>query len=276
MRGDLAGMQQGTTKPDVKQAITQLGLEYRLMTQFTSFVAVEEMVVTEGGQPRRVDVPVELPEGVNPQISYGGENTGSNNMTFGQFVTVQSSASPMNSATVNYSVTPTVRKPSRRAKPAGNVKSSPHISGGGGSGGGGGIAAGTGSSAAGVMPARAAVAIDAEKVIAPLTADQVRMDELLKKAHPSLVALIIRLGKKETSSALEEAKFVRDGKAELQVWLTEKSDRTLGLLKELGLEVTLNPTTSKLVIGRVSMEKIEGLVKLDFVRYVSQQFVRDQ
>ena len=49
----------------MKQTITQLGLDYRLMTQFTSFVAVEEMVVTDGGQPRRIDVPVEVPEGVN-------------------------------------------------------------------------------------------------------------------------------------------------------------------------------------------------------------------
>jgi len=52
-------------KEELKQTITQLGLDYRLMTQFTSFVAVEEMVVTDGGQPRRIDVPVEVPEGVN-------------------------------------------------------------------------------------------------------------------------------------------------------------------------------------------------------------------
>ena len=44
---------------EVKQAVIQLGLDYRLMTQFTSFVAVEEMIVTDGGQPRRIDVPVE-------------------------------------------------------------------------------------------------------------------------------------------------------------------------------------------------------------------------
>ena len=52
-------MQQNNAHADVKETITQLGLEYRLMTQFTSFVAIEEMVVTDGGQPRRIDVPVE-------------------------------------------------------------------------------------------------------------------------------------------------------------------------------------------------------------------------
>ena len=36
------------------------------MTQFTSFVAVEEKVVNQDGKPVRVDVPVELPEGVSP------------------------------------------------------------------------------------------------------------------------------------------------------------------------------------------------------------------
>lgn len=35
------------------------------MTQFTSFVAVEEKVVNRDGKPVRVDVPVELPEGVS-------------------------------------------------------------------------------------------------------------------------------------------------------------------------------------------------------------------
>jgi Ca-activated chloride channel family protein len=65
MSQDFNGIQSGNAKEDVKEAITQLGLEYRLMTQFTSFVAVEEMTVTDGGQPRRVDVPVELPEGVS-------------------------------------------------------------------------------------------------------------------------------------------------------------------------------------------------------------------
>jgi Ca-activated chloride channel family protein len=65
MSQDFNGVQQGTMKDDVKQNIIQLGLDYRLMTQFTSFVAVEEMIVTDGGVPRRIDVPVEVPEGVN-------------------------------------------------------------------------------------------------------------------------------------------------------------------------------------------------------------------
>src|SRR6185369_1307859 len=61
---DLSGAQAGNMRPELKDTITQLGIEYRLMTQFTSFVAVEEMIVTDGGKPRRIDVPVEVPAGV--------------------------------------------------------------------------------------------------------------------------------------------------------------------------------------------------------------------
>ncbi len=65
------GIQQGNPKPTIRTAITQLGLDYRLMTQFTSFVAVEELIITEGGQPRRIDVPIEIPDGVSYEGVFG-------------------------------------------------------------------------------------------------------------------------------------------------------------------------------------------------------------
>ena len=68
---DYLGVQRGNPKPEVREAITTLGLEYRLMTQFTSFVAVEEVVVTDGGTPRRIQVPVEMPEGVRHDGVFG-------------------------------------------------------------------------------------------------------------------------------------------------------------------------------------------------------------
>ncbi len=71
MAQDYNGIQQDMAKTNIKEAITKLGLEYRLMTQFTSFVAVEEMIITEGGHPRRIDVPVELPEGVSYEGIFG-------------------------------------------------------------------------------------------------------------------------------------------------------------------------------------------------------------
>src|SRR5262249_50715988 len=71
MRQDWAGAQTGAQRPDVKAGVTKLGLDFGLMTQYTSFVAVEEMVVNEGGQQRHVDVPVEMPEGVSYDGVFG-------------------------------------------------------------------------------------------------------------------------------------------------------------------------------------------------------------
>jgi Ca-activated chloride channel homolog len=51
--------------------ITKLGLDFNLMTPFTSFVAVEETIVTDGIVPRRVDIPVEIPEGVTYEGIFG-------------------------------------------------------------------------------------------------------------------------------------------------------------------------------------------------------------
>src|SRR5947199_114829 len=94
MGQDYYGMQRGTVRDDIRKQITDLGLEYRLMTQFTSFVAVEEMTVTDGGKPRRVEVPVELPEGVSEraiqELSINGRNVNSLGMIVGGGVSVMS------------------------------------------------------------------------------------------------------------------------------------------------------------------------------------------
>lgn len=74
---DYAGVQRGTVSNELRNEITRLGLKYRLMTQFTAFVAVEEKVVTEGGVPRRIEVPVEMPEGVSYKGVFGEPKTGS-------------------------------------------------------------------------------------------------------------------------------------------------------------------------------------------------------
>jgi Ca-activated chloride channel family protein len=58
---------------DAREEITKLALDYRLMSPYTSFVAVEETVVTDGGKARRVDVPVEIPEGVSYEGVFGKE-----------------------------------------------------------------------------------------------------------------------------------------------------------------------------------------------------------
>jgi Ca-activated chloride channel family protein len=64
MSQDWSGIQRGNSAH--KAEIIQVGLTHSLATQYTSFVAVEEQTVVQGGKPVRIEVPVELPQGVSP------------------------------------------------------------------------------------------------------------------------------------------------------------------------------------------------------------------
>lgn len=61
----LADYQKIDPGDDKVAAITQLGLDYNLMTEYTSFVAVDERVRNEGGKLETVKQPLPLPAGVS-------------------------------------------------------------------------------------------------------------------------------------------------------------------------------------------------------------------
>jgi Ca-activated chloride channel family protein len=73
MMQDMTGLQQGQMKPALEEDITGLGITYSILTQFTSFVAVEELRITEGGKARTIRVPVEMPQGVSYSGVFGRE-----------------------------------------------------------------------------------------------------------------------------------------------------------------------------------------------------------
>jgi von Willebrand factor type A domain len=283
MGQDYNGLQQGNMRDDLKQTITQLGLEYRLMTQFTSFVAVEEMIVTDGGKPRRIDVPVEVPEGVSREGVFGAELNSSqvqslpmNARGYGQFAILSGMSN-----VVTKSGTNSGSKARRSASGGGGIATG---SGGGvgpgrsGNAGGGNRKAGGGAgggAAASPSPPNAAmtVTVVADEVAASrsLSPEEEKRQRLLTKLNPSLLAVIERLKNKEAKPGPDEARFIRDGKAEIQIWLNEKSEENLAELKKLGFEVVLDPKTAKLVIGRLPVEKLDALAELKFVRYVAPQ-----
>ncbi len=68
---DWMGAQSGNPDPKIKEAIVGTALDYRLMSQYTSFVAVEQRVVNVGGKQRTVEVPVEMPDGVSYEGIFG-------------------------------------------------------------------------------------------------------------------------------------------------------------------------------------------------------------
>jgi Ca-activated chloride channel family protein len=222
MGQDYNGAQSGNMRQELKDTITQLGIEYRLMTQFTSFVAVQEMIVTDGGQPRRIDVPVEVPEGVNGRAVMG--DVGSVGFiapakTIGQFMVARKVAGVATADAAPPSAAPVVS----------------------------GIRA---------------------EVLSPK--DQ-KVELVRTKVHASIFAIIQRLKDRVGLPAAGEAMFVKADKATLQVWLTDKSDATRAKLKELGFEVIVDPTASKLIIGSLPIDKLEMLAQLSFVKYVAPQ-----
>lgn len=57
--------------PDITKQITTTALEYRLVSQYTSFVAVDNQVVSADGKPVLVPQPVDMPEGVRYEGVFG-------------------------------------------------------------------------------------------------------------------------------------------------------------------------------------------------------------
>jgi hypothetical protein len=71
MARDLQALQRGETPEATREEIVTLALAHRLMTQFTSFVAVENQIVNQGGQQRTVPVEVAMPDGVRYEGIFG-------------------------------------------------------------------------------------------------------------------------------------------------------------------------------------------------------------
>ncbi len=235
MARDYAGIQQGTARKDVKEEITQLGLDFHLMTQFTSFVAVEEMTVTEDGQPRLIQVPVEMPEGVSPEGVFG-----------------KAGEAPYAPASA-----PVAAKVMRQSGASFN-----------------GISSGTaGGSLSTNQPATNG------RVTRELKDEEADRASAIRVNRPAtwetrLDANLLRVAKcyeMEVTQPLRrgQCKLTGASKLEVEVWLTEKNAASLAKLRALGFEVKLDPKTSKLIIGKVTVAKLGQLARLDVVRYIA-------
>ena len=53
---EIGATQDKSTHDEIREEITKLGLDFKLMTQYTSFVAVDEVLYTGGEEPTRVEV----------------------------------------------------------------------------------------------------------------------------------------------------------------------------------------------------------------------------
>lgn len=59
MREEMTNFVPGSPTGEKREEITELGLQFKLMTQYTSFVAIDDLLFNGTDKPTRVDVPVE-------------------------------------------------------------------------------------------------------------------------------------------------------------------------------------------------------------------------
>lgn len=263
MQQDLTGVQQGNPNPAVQEEILGLGLRYRLLTQFTSFVAVEKVTITAGGQPRTVAVPVEMPQGVSYEGVFGEaaalKQMGQPAQVFGRAI-----ESPAN------------RRQAARAYGGGL--------GGGGLGGGGfgGAAAPSAkpmsapaAPAAGSAPPAPALALPPQPQRAireklaesrDEAAEADREPAAASKLAPELAQLVAELAKHQGEKSFTVGPIaVRDGRVEVQVQLSDLSEATVKKLTDLGLVELGRARSVNLVIGTIAADKLEALAALDAV-----------
>ena len=253
MSQDYAGMQKGSVQPAVQQEITQLGLSYRLMTQFTSFVAVEERVVTTNGKPQRVEVPVEMPEGVSYEGVFGNAGDNMYATKVGRRVSAQMSLAGGSGGGMM------MRQ--MAAPRAGNSAAA-----GSGGGVGGGFIAGA---PAPPPPPPTAGLPRAVNQLEPAATppDQKPTGEraiLESKLSPALLAAFDCW--KESGSACSKLK---GDKVDLQLFLTLDSKAALERLKALGFTISEEKQKQKAVIGQLPVSKLVELAQMDAVRFVA-------
>ncbi len=230
MMQDFEGLQSGRFPDDLKQQITTLGLEYRLMTQFTSFVAVEEMTVTVGGQPTKIEVPVEMPDGVSyegvfgeqaamtamPMTAVGG---GAGGGMFGQGMGRRPASPPMLPKQAEVSQRRISHEADTNWKA---IKSTDRFG-------------------------------SPEEIMRAKLAEPLR----------DLATKVVKEGKDGNLTAGKLT--VTNYRVDVMVLLQDTSEKTLAALKALGFEQAGESKAVTLLIGSIDVRKLEDLAKLDAV-----------
>lgn len=77
MSHDLEAAQRGQINKELEDEIVKVALKHHILTQYTSFVAVEEKTEkTKSGKIKTVTVPVEMPDGVSYEGVFGEQQAG--------------------------------------------------------------------------------------------------------------------------------------------------------------------------------------------------------
>ena len=99
----------------------------------------------------------------------------------------------------------------------------------------------------------------------------VRVEVKPNKFHSAVKSLVERLKNNQSTATPDEAKFVKDGKAEISVRLRELKPETVAALKTLGFEILAEMPSSNAVVGRIAIEKLSALAEIEAVTFISPQ-----
>lgn len=294
MSEDWQGAQNGSINKELKDEIVKVALDHHIMTQYTSFVAVEEKIVTKGGAAKTVTVPVEVPEGVSREetieeaampgaplagapasfgIAGGGGGGGYRGIASykRRMASRQSHGASFDGrgyAQFAQSTTSTpVMGRMLNAMPKPMASPSPSIAGG--------LIPpppakeanklvadkGEGDSVTAARPAEGSNKPD-EKKAEPAA----KANEAIAKLSAQLQKLVASSEKVKAASGLKI--HVQDGKITIEIQLTSDSAENIKALKKLGFELMLQERTK--VVGKISPDKLEDLAKLKFVKQVKE------
>jgi Ca-activated chloride channel family protein len=273
---DLGALQSGNFPEDLKKQITAVGTEFRLMTQFTSFVAVEELTITKGGQPTKIAVPVEMPDGVSYEGIFGERRTGAQTVLarglsasgaryaygggYGGMMAGRGGAAngPYGNTTQLYAVAPAALP--AQAAPAQQQAGQQQAA------------------ASGPVPApraekrqreserlQAVSELSDSEAVADRAAVAAPPDASAKLAEPlrGLAEKVQKQGKDGNLTAGGVA--VTGYKVDVMVYLSDASPKTLEALKKLGFDQSAESKAVRLVIGSIDVRKLLELAKLDAV-----------
>jgi len=232
MMQDMTGAQRGTMREELKKAITDLGLAHNLLTPFTSFVAVEEVRITEGGKSRTLRVPVEMPQ----DVSYSG--------VFGESDAYGGPAMLGRAGMVGLGAARSAAGMAGRISPQSASVSS-------------GFYASAPAEDASRADRSQIAGLEAKAKAGTLTESERREQLLPLKVHPDL----LKAAANPTGTTPPEPLSIR-------VALKNLEPETLKALERAGFELLARTVTGQTVIGRIDPSKLEALALLESVLHI--------
>ncbi len=252
MDQDWLGAQRGTPDDKVKDEVTKLGLDFSLVTQYTSFVAVEEKIVNENGKPKTVHVPVEMTDGVSYEGVFG-EETVKAKVSAGSAYFAAPTQLGSGFANENAPMKNGINLPESAAAPRAMRR------------------LGAADSALGIMPPPppASPPVLSERVEAEKPKPEMVVAPTAGKGHAKIDPSLWDLASKLVDGNYErDSVKVKAGWVEVFARLADDSQEKLDALKAKGVKILSHTAAGKMVHARIRVADLETVAELDFVNRI--------